>query len=229
MAISIKTNIASVEAQRNLTTTQRDLNTALSHLSSGYRITKAGDDAAGLGISENLRAQIGGLNQAQRNANDGVSVIQTAEGGMNEVSNMLIRMRELAVQASSDGVGATERGYIDTEFQALTKEIDRISATTEFNGTKLINGNLATTGLDFQIGIRNAATDRISVTVANVSSTALGITAGTDVTTKVNAQNVLTTLDTALNNLSAQRASLGAIGNRLNSTIDNLGIASENL
>jgi flagellin len=228
MAISIQTNVSSLNAQRNLQTTQTTLESSLAKLSSGYRITKAGDDAAGLGISENLRAQIRSLNQAQRNAFDGVSVVQTAEGALNESSNILIRMRELAMQSSSDGVSDTERGYIQTEFDNLRSEIGRIASTTEFNNQKLINGSLATTGLDFQVGIRNTTNDRLSVTIGAATSTALGINAET-LASKTGAQATLAKIDLAISTVSDVRSRLGAYGNRLNSTISNLAIASENL
>jgi len=225
MVMSIQTNVSALNAQRNLMQTQLMLDSSLSKLSSGYRITKAGDDAAGLGISENLRAQIRSAAQAQRNAFDGVSVIQTAEGSLNEISNILIRMRELAMQSASDGVGATERGYIDTEFQALIEEIDRIAATAEFNGTALLDG---TAVLDFQVGIRNTANDRITVTIGAADTTTLGVDVAA-VDTKANAQTALGLIDTGIVAVSTLRADLGALGNRLNSTIANLGVQHENL
>ena len=228
MAISIQTNVSSLNAQRNLQSTQLALDSSLSKLSSGYRITKAGDDAAGLGISENLRAQIRSINQAQRNAFDGVSVVQTAEGALNEVSSILIRMRELSMQAASDGVGNTERGYLNTELQQLVSEVSRISSTTEFNGTALIDGSLSSSGLDFQVGIRNTTNDRLNITVGAISSSSLAIST-LAVSAKSGAQAALGIIDTAINSVSSVRASLGAYGNRLNSTIANLAVASENL
>ena len=230
MSISIQTNVSALNAQRNLQQTMSMLDSSLSKLSSGYRITKAGDDAAGLGISENLKAQIRSTNQAQRNAFDGVSVIQTAEGALNEVSSILIRMRELAMQSASDGVGDTERGYLETELDALVSEIDRISQATEFNGQKLLNGSLSSNALEFQVGIRNTSNDRISVTVASATSLALGIDSGSlTIAIAADAQAALTTIDSAIQTVSSNRASLGALGNRLNSTIANLAVASENL
>ena len=220
----------SLNAQRNLLSTTQTLESSLSRLSSGYRITKASDDAAGLGVSENLRAQIRSLQQAQRNAFDGMSVVQTGEGALNATAGILVRMRELAMQSASDGIGDTERGFLETEFTALIDEIDRIAASTEFNGTALIDGSLATTGLDFQIGIRNTADDRISLTIASAASLDLGVdSASVAVDTKTGAQGSLDTIDTAITNVSTVRASLGAFGNRLNSTIANLGVAHENL
>jgi flagellin len=230
MAISIQTNVSALNAQRNLQQTMQLLDSSLSKLSSGYRITKAGDDAAGLGISENLRAQIRSLNQAQRNAFDGLSVIQTAEGALNETSSILIRMRELAMQSASDGVSDTERGYIQTEFSALQEEITRIASTAEFNNQVLLDGTLSGAGLEFQVGIRDTGLDRISLTVADSRATALGVdAAAASVTGQTAAQDALTVIDGAIESVSTRRASLGALGNRLNSTISNLAVASENL
>ena len=229
MAITVQTNVSSLNAQRNLTGTMNSMQTALSRLSSGYRITKASDDAAGLAISESLRAQIRSMAQAQRNAYDGISVIQTAEGSLNEISNILIRMRELGMQSASDGVGTTERSYMQVELGALRSEINRISAGTEFNGLKLIDGSLSSTGLTFQVGIRNVSSnDRIGITISSAQASALQVNS-TVISTKSAAQNALSSLDTALRSVSSIRASLGAYENRLTSTISNLGIAQENL
>ena len=231
MAITVQTNVSSLNAQRNLTGTMNSMQTALSRLSSGYRITKASDDAAGLAISESLRAQIRSMAQAQRNAYDGISVIQTAEGSLNEISNILIRMRELGMQSASDGVGTTERSYMQVELGALRSEINRISAGTEFNGLKLIDGSLSSTGLTFQVGIRNVSSnDRIGITISSAQASALQVDGSSlSISTKSSAQNALSTLDTALRSVSSIRASLGAYENRLTSTISNLGIAQENL
>ena len=160
MSMSIRTNVASLNAQRNLSSTQSSLDSSMSRLSSGYRITKAGDDAAGLGISTKLEAQIRSYNQAARNANDGVSVIQTTEAALNEDSNILTRMRELAMQSASDGIGDTERKYIQDETDQLVSEVDRISQVTKFNGTSLLDGTNAL--LDFQVGVNGTADDKIS-------------------------------------------------------------------
>jgi len=233
MAINIQTNVSSLNAQRNLTTTISSMQTALSRLSSGYRITRASDDAAGLAISESLRAQIRSTSQAQRNAYDGISVVQTAEGSLNEVSNILIRMRELTMQAASDSVGTTERGYLQVEFSALQAEIDRIANSTEFNGRKLINGSLSleSEGLTFQIGIHNVtANDRVSITLACTDSEALGVNSGfVSINTRSLAQTALSKIDVALQNVSSIRAKMGALENRLNSTIANLSNSFENL
>jgi len=232
MAINIQTNVSSLNAQRNLTTTISSMQTALSRLSSGYRITRASDDAAGLAISESLRAQIRSTSQAQRNAYDGISVVQTAEGSLNETSSILIRMRELTMQAASDSVGTTERGYLQVEFSALQSEIDRIANSTEFNGRKLINGSLSLgQGLTFQIGIHNVtANDRVSITLACTDSRALGVNSGVvSINTMALAQTALSKIDVALQNVSSIRAKMGALENRLNSTIANLSNSFENL
>jgi len=232
MALSINVNIASINAQRNLSTTQTALNKSLERLSSGLRINRAGDDAAGLAISENMRALIRGMNQAVRNANDGVSLIQTAEGALNETSNILIRMRELAEQGSTGTVGSTERGYIQDEFSKLSSEIDRIANATDFNGTKLLDGSLsaAANALSFQIGVRNvAANDRISITVGTATASALGLDSSiAAVSTQALAQSALSIIDSAIQSVSSLRGGLGAVQNRLQSTINNLQVAVEN-
>jgi flagellin len=226
MGMSIRTNVSSLNAQKNLFQTQQGLDSSLSRLSSGYRITKAGDDAAGLGISVNLESQIRSFNQASRNAQDGVSLVQTAEAALNETTNILTRLRELAMQSASDGIGNTERGYIQDETTALTTEIERIADATEFNGQALLN---SATTLDFQVGIRNvAANDRISVTTVDAQSAALGVN-GLDLSTKANAQAALSTLDTALSTVSSARSEFGAFGNRLNSAIATIQTSSESL
>ncbi len=229
MALRISTNVASLNAQKNLAFTNRALDTSLARLSSGYRINQAADDAAGLAISENLKAQIRGLRQAGRNANDGISLVQVAEGGLNEVSAMMIRLRELAVQASSDTIGDTERKFIDVEFQQLKSEIQRIAEVTEFNGRDLLNG---TGGLiDIQVGTHNDPfKDRISfnASAANASLDALGMT-GETVALKEGAQMTLDVIDQAMISVNAIRANFGAMQNRLQSTSQNIAIADENL
>lgn len=229
MALRIATNVASLNAQKNLTTTSRHLDNALARLSSGFRINQASDDAAGLAISENLRAQIRGMKQANRNTNDGISLVQVAEGGLNEVSNMLIRLRELAVQASSDTVGDTERKFLDVEYQQLKSEIQRISENTNFNSRDLLNG---TGGIvDIQVGTHNDPfKDRISFNTSAANSTleALGIVAE-NVATKDGAQTSLEAADSAMLSVNAMRANFGAMQNRLVSTVANLDVSHENL
>jgi len=227
-SISLQTNVASLRSQHALGGSQRLLESSLQRLSSGYRINSAADDAAGLGISENLRADVRSLHQAIRNANDGMSIVNVAEGAMNEVSNILIRMRELAVQGSSDSVGATERGYLNQEFGQLRSELDRIVTVTEFNGQKLLDGTISSTGLDIQIGTDTSAGSRLTITVEDIGSDSLAISAlGVD--TKAGARTSMSALDTALTSLSTERAKLGAYSNRLTSTIANLNVSVENL
>jgi flagellin len=234
MGLRINTNLASLNAQRNLASTQAQLERSLDRLSSGLRITRAGDDAAGLAISESLRAQIRGLAQAQRNANDGVSVIQTAEGALNEISNILIRLRELAVQSASEGsVSNAERSFLQNEFSALQSEITRIAQSTKFGGRTLLDGSLSGTSnaLTFQVGIFNdSAVDRIALSVGNATASGLQIQA-TDaaVSTVSSAQSALATIDSALSTVSTLRGNLGAAQNRLQSTINNLAVSLENL
>jgi flagellin len=234
MGLRINSNISSINAQRNLSRSQLDLERSLDRLSSGLRITRAGDDAAGLAISESLRAQVRGLSQAQRNANDGISVIQTAEGALNEISNILIRLRELAVQsASTAGVSNSERSFLQNEFSSLQSEVTRIAQATQFGGRTLLDGSLSGSGnsLVFQVGIFNNATvDRFSLDVGSATASGLSIQA-TDaaVSTATAAQNALATIDTALTSLSTVRGNLGAAQNRLQSTINNLAVSIETL
>ena len=229
MGFRINTNVSSLSAQRTLSKAARSSENTLSQLSSGSRITKASDDAAGLAISEKLKARIKSTDQANRNANDGISMVQTAEGGLDEISSMLTRLRELSVQSASDTVGDTERGFTDMEYQNLKSEIERISQVTEFNGTKLLSGE--SNKLDFQIGVNNDSfQDRISLDTekTNAGVAALGVDS-LSVSSKEGAQNALGTIDNAIENVSGQRATLGAIQNRLVSTSNNLQINSENL
>ena len=226
MAMSIRTNVASLNAQRNLSTTQTSLDSSLSRLSSGYRITKAGDDAAGLGISTKLEAQIRSYSQAVRNANDGMSLIQSTEAALNESANILTRMRELAMQSASDGIGDTERGYVNTESSDLIKELERIAQVTEYNGTKLLNNSGST--LDFQVGVMNSSNDRISFNTTDATTSTLGVS-GLSLASKTSAQSALSTIDNALKKVSDARSSLGAAGNRFQSAINNIQAFSESL
>ncbi len=228
--LSILTNASSLNAQRNLSNSQRLMDSSLSRLSSGMRITKASDDAAGLAVSENLRAQVRGLQQASRNAADGISVVQVAEGAMNEITNMMIRQRELAVQSASDGISNTERAYLDTEYTALASEIDRIAASTSFASNNLIDGSGQ--DMDFQVGTDATANSRVTVAFSSldVTTTTLGIDATTiGLDTKANSLAAITALDTAIDNVSSNRADLGSIANRLVSTVNNLGVSVENI
>lgn len=229
MAITITTNVASLNAQKNLRASHHEMERTMARLSSGYRINQAADDAAGLAISENLKAHIRGLHQAGRNAEDGISLVQVAEGGLNEIGNMLVRLRELGVQAASDTIGDTERHFLDVEYQQLKSEIQRISEVTKFNGRDLLNG---TGGIvDVQVGINNDPfQDRISfnASAANSSLEALGVTP-LNLATKEDAQMSLASIDEAQTSVNSMRANLGALQNRLNSTVNNLAIAHENL
>ena len=229
MSLRIATNMASINGQRQLFNTNLSMMKSMERLSSGYRINRASDDAAGLAISENLRAQLRGMKQANRNANDGVSMVQVAEGGLAEVGNMLIRMRELAIQAASDTIGDRERTFTDAEFQQLKDEIQRVAEVTEFNSTPLLSG----TGglLEFQIGVHNDPfNDRISFdsTASNATTGSLGIIAES-VASKPGAQTSLGAIDEAILKTNAMRANFGALQNRLVATMNNLNVAHENL
>jgi flagellin len=229
MGFRINTNVSSIAAQRSLAVNNRETESNLAKLSSGSRITKAADDAAGLAISEKMKAGIRSMKQADRNANDGISMVQTAEGGLNEVSSILTRMRELAVQTSSDTVGDVERQMTNMEYQNLKLELERISQVTEFNGKKLLSGDGGQ--YDFQIGVNNDAfQDRIVYDSQMVNSRldSLGISE-LDVSSKQGSQESLASLDSAIEKVSSNRAFLGAIQNRLVSTSNNLQVNVENL
>jgi flagellin len=229
MGMRINTNVAAINGQRNLRGTNRDMQKAMEKLSSGYRINRAGDDAAGLAISENLKAQIRGYRMNIRNAEDGISLVQVAEGGLNETTSILGRLRELGIQAASDTIGPQERKFLDVEYQSLLQEINRIANATEFNQSKLLNGEGQV--YDIQIGIRNTPdTDRIQFdgTKANATADALGLT-GVSVLEKSGAQESLSTIDEAIQRVSSARADFGALQNRLQSTINNLDVSVENL
>ena len=225
MALTITTNVQSLNAQRNITKSQAGLSKSLERLSSGLRVNRAGDDAAGLAISEKLRANIRALNQASRNASDGIALIQTAEGAMDEVNNMLIRMKELAEQSATGTIGASERGYLNSEYTALRTEITRIASATKFNDTSLLDGSL---DLDIQIGISNNATnDTLNVQISSVTAASLSMTTG--ISTVTNAQSALTAATAAINTISNRRAGLGALQNRLESISSNISTVVENL
>lgn len=229
MGMRIATNIGALNSMKNLYMTGIRQQKSMARLASGYRINEAADDAAGLAISENLKAQIRGLRQANRNANDGISLVQVAEGALNEVSSMLIRLRELSVQSASDTIGNTERLFLDVEFQQLKDEIQRIADSTKFNGLELLNGQGGI--LDIQIGVNNDPNvDRISfdASAADASVAALGIV-GATASTKRSAQVSLNVVDQALTSVNAMRANFGALQNRLQSTSNNLLVADENL
>jgi flagellin len=229
MGFRVSTNISSINAQRNLTTSQINIDSSLAKLSSGSRINKSADDAAGLAISENLKAQIRSTRQANRNANDGISLVQTAEGGLNEIGNIIVRLRELGIQAASDTVGDTERGFVNKEVSQLKNEMQRIAQVTTWGKTKLLDGSTPT--YDFQVGIQNNEfEDRISFKASENTATldSLGL-AGVDYSSKQGAQSALESLDKAQENVNGMRSNLGALQNRLTSTVTNLGVAEENM
>ena len=218
MPLTINTNIASIDAQRNLSSSQSSLATSMQRLSSGLRINSAKDDAAGLAIATRMDAQVRGMNVAIRNANDGISLAQTADGALSTVSDALQRMRELAVQAQNGSNGTTDRANLDTEYQQLSQEITRIAAQTKFNGTAIVG---ASAGAQvFQVGANGG--DTLTVTTSTVSTVA------GDLTTTANASTALGAIDTALDGINTSRASYGAAISRFSFAISNLSIASEN-
>jgi flagellin len=222
MGLRIATNIASQSVQKNLKEVSNAGNAELEKLSSGKRITKAADDAAGLAISTNLEAQTKGLRQATRNANDGVSLVQTAEGGLAETSNILVRLRELTIQAASDTVGEQERGFLDKEYQQLALEIDRISESTTFNGSQLLNGK-GKGSMDFQVGAFAGEQNKITFDSSTTDSSASSIgVSGTSISEKDSALDAISNVDLAIEKVSGQRADLGSIQSRLQSTVKNL-------
>jgi flagellin len=232
MALSILTNTSSLNAQRNLSNTGKALSANFGRLSSGMRINTAGDDAAGLAISERMKSQVRSMSQAERNANDGISLLQTAEGALNENSGILIRMRELGMQSANGTLGQGERDALQTEFSALASEIGRIANVTQFNGRNLLDGSTAT--FTFQVGINTTAgQDTIDasmqrMTAANYGTTGTDLT-GLDVSSVTGATAALTALDTSITDTSTARANLGATQNRLQVTVTNLQSARENL
>jgi len=221
MALYINTNPSSLRAQENLSNTQMSQSLNFQRLSSGLRINGASDDAAGLAISESLKAQTRSLGVAERNSNNAVSMAQTAESALGNIGGILTRMRELAVQGANGDLGATDRGYLDTEFQSLRSEITRISDSTLFNGKQLLSG--AATTITFQVGINNTTSDRIDVVFGGVDLTALGINASNvSGATAANSQSAITSLDGAISAVSSKRATFGASMNRLATTVSNL-------
>lgn len=228
MGLRITTNLPSISAQRSMATSQREIAKSFAQMSSGSRITKAADDAAGLSISETLKSTIRGYTQAQRNANDGISMVQVSEGGLAEISNILTRMRELGVQAASDTVGDVERGFADKEVQQLKSEMQRIAKTTRWGNQTLLDGS--GTQYSFQVDINNDDfNDRISFDASQQDATIgqLGVD-GFDFSSKDGAREALEMLETAQRTVNGYRANLGAIQNRLISTTENLGVAIEN-
>lgn len=226
MAITVKSNTAANGALTNLNRTTRALSRNFEHLSTGLRIAHAADDAAGLGVAESLRSTHTSAVVAARNINDGISIIAVAESSTNEVSNILVRIRELAVQSASDTLANTERSYIQTEYTQLASEIDRIANVTEFNGVSLTNGQVTT--MNVQVGVDNSSNDQITLTLGDLRATVLGVDAANlSLATSANAFAAITALDTALQTVSSVRSSFGATENRLNSALNNIEAYTE--
>jgi flagellin len=226
MSLRINQNTDAFNSYRNLSVTQGQMSKSLEKLSSGFRINRAADDAAGLAISEGLRSQVGGLKVAVRNAQDGISVVQTAEGALTEVHSILQRVRDLTVQGANDSNSADARTNIATEIASLGAELDRIAESTEFNGTKLLNGDTAS--LKFQVGARGDVNSTIEVTLDDVATAVSGIKSLT-VADNTTATAAIGTVDTAIKSISTTRAELGASQNRLEHTINSINVAVENL
>lgn len=228
MGMRITTNVAAINAQRQLVTSQRNIQNSMAQLSSGYRINRSADDAAGLAISENMKAQLRSLAQAKRNANDGISLVQTAEGAMAEINNLGVRLRELAIQASSDTVGENERGFINVEVQQLKSEIDRIAQSANWNSVPLLDGT--TPVFDIQIGSQATENDVISYDASQNVATLEGLGLfDLDYSTKEGALAGIGALDYATQLVSGMRANIGALQNRLQSTIETLSVSEENI
>jgi flagellin len=227
MGLRVNTNVASINAQRNLSAVTDRLGTNSRRLSTGLRISSASDDAAGLAISERLRSQVRSLDQAKRNANDGISLVQTAEGALNEVSSILTRLRELAIQSSNGSVSNQDKETLDEEFQSLISEVNRIGRSTEFNGIKLLDGSSST--VSFQVGFgTTSGIDTLSVSLSPALSTTLSLNS-LDIGSGGATTTAISNIDAAINTVSSLRGSLGAVQNRLGSTINNLAVQVENL
>jgi flagellin len=227
MGISLRTNVAALEANTSLSNTNERLGANMTRLSSGLRINRAGDDAAGLAISERFKANLSSLEQAKRNANDGISMVQVGEGAMNEMDNILIRMRELAIESNNGTVSASDKDTLNDEFTSLIAEIDRIAQATQFNGVNLLNGTTA--NVVFQVGANNVTNvDTLSVGLVSVLASDLGISA-LDISSAGSATTAIAGIDAAIDVVVASRGDLGALQNRLQSTITNLGVSVENL
>ena len=225
MALVVNTNVASLAAQRNLAINQAQLGKSVERLSSGLRITRAADDAAGLGVSETLRAQIRSINQANRNAGDGISLTQVADGAAATVGSLLSRMRELATQSASGTLGTTERSYLDQEFVSLRSEIDRIATTTEYNGQPLLSGSSNT--FEVFIGFKSGSGNSLNVALADLDVAAIGLT-GASVSTAAAAQSMLSNIDSAISAVATARANYGSIQSRFEVAIQNLTVSDEN-
>ncbi|WP_447977033.1 flagellin N-terminal helical domain-containing protein [Candidatus Nitrospira bockiana] len=225
MGLIVNTNVASLSAQRNLTVSTGSLERSVERLSSGLRITRAADDAAGLGVSETLRAHIRSINQAVRNSNDGISLTQIADGAAQTIGNLLSRLRELASQSANGTVGSTERSYLDQEFVALRSEIDRIAAVTEFNGTPLLSG--ASNSFTIQVGYKSGSNNTLTLSLRDLDVGSIGLSS-VNVSTAANAQSALSNIDSAISAVATARADYGSYQNRFEATIASLQITSEN-
>ena len=232
MALTVRTNIASIRASNRLNNTQSSLTSSLEKISSGLRVNRAGDDAAGLSVASRMDSDNTSLKQAIRNANDGISLVQTAEGGLNEVYNILVRMRELSVQASNETYNSTDRSQMDTEFGELALEIKRIASIANFNRQNILS---ATTKMTLQIGIHNNSDNQLSIALSTIAATwgALGLDtdniAASGITTMTRAASAITTIDSALQSVNTRRARIGAIQNRLENALNEATNYSENL
>ncbi len=227
MGLRVNTNIASINAQRNTSQVTTRLARNFQRLSTGLRISTAADDAAGLAISERLRSQVRSLGQASRNANDGISLVQVGEGALNEVSNILVRLRELAIQSANGSSSTADKNTIKEEFDSLVNEVNRIAESTEFNGIKLLDGSA--TSVTFQVGINTTANvDSLNVTLTAALATSLGLSS-VDVGSNGNTSTAISAIDSAINAVSQLRGKFGSLQNRLQSTIANLGVAAESL
>jgi flagellin len=221
MAITVKSNATAANALNNLNKTSRALSRSFERISSGQRIARAADDAAGLGVAENLHAASTSAAVAGRNTNDGISIISVAEGASSEVSGILTRMRELAVQGASETLSSTERGYVQDEFTSLSAEVDRIANVTEFNGAKLTDG--ATSTISVQVGINNTTDDQISITLGDLTAATLGVDTGAiDMSLSTGASAAISVIDAAINTVSGYRSDYGAVENRLGNALNNL-------
>ena len=227
MGLRVNTNVASLNAQKNLSNVNEQLSINFRRLSTGLRIATAADDAAGLAISERLRSQVRSLDQAKRNSNDGISLLQTAEGSLNEANGILVRLRELAVQASNGTVSGQDKDTLNTEFSTLVNELNRIGRSTAFNGINLLDGSAS--NVNFQVGLGTTATiDQIQVTLSPALSTSLSLNS-LDIGSQGNTSQAISNIDAAINSVSSLRGRLGAAQNRLTSTINNLASTVENL
>jgi len=225
MSLVVNTNVASLAAQNNLTNSTGQLERSVERLSSGLRITRAADDAAGLGVSETLRAHIKSINQATRNSNDGISLTQIADGGAQTIGNLLSRLRELASQSANGTVGTTERSYLDQEFVQLRSEIDRIASVTEFNGTALLSG--AANTFTLQVGFKSGANNTLSLSLKDLDLASIGLSS-VNVSSSANAQSALGNIDSAISAVASARADYGSYQNRLEATISSLQVTSQN-